>query len=102
MIEGNTVYHNKVGIAVRPTATGTMVRQQRNSVYDNGRDISRCFAGGSCDPDLRRGGIVLGTPGPERSEEHTSELQSPDHLVCHLLLAKKKTTDIQQRHHRKH
>src|SRR5258708_1381278 len=33
-------------------------------------------------------------PGPAttaRSEEHTSELQSPDHLVCRLLLANKKT-----------
>src|SRR5438552_13466276 len=35
-------------------------------------------------------------PGPYpssariRSEEHTSELQSPDHLVCRLLLEKKK------------
>src|SRR5258708_17342394 len=28
-------------------------------------------------------------PSP-RSEEHTSELQSPDHLVCRLLLEKKK------------
>src|SRR5438552_14559642 len=28
---------------------------------------------------------------PMRSEEHTSELQSPDHLVCRLLLEKKKT-----------
>src|SRR5258708_14322499 len=28
--------------------------------------------------------------GVERSEEHTSELQSPDHLVCRLLLEKKK------------
>src|SRR5258708_24729977 len=27
-----------------------------------------------------------------RSEEHTSELQSPDHLVCRLLLEKKKTS----------
>src|SRR5438552_7135963 len=27
---------------------------------------------------------------PQRSEEHTSELQSPDHLVCRLLLEKKK------------
>src|SRR5258708_39110313 len=27
---------------------------------------------------------------PLRSEEHTSELQSPDHLVCRLLLEKKK------------
>src|SRR5438552_14751179 len=29
-----------------------------------------------------------------RSEEHTSELQSPDHLVCRLLLEKKKTMDM--------
>src|SRR5438552_7569398 len=28
-----------------------------------------------------------------RSEEHTSELQSPDHLVCRLLLEKKNDTD---------
>src|SRR5258708_22111889 len=28
--------------------------------------------------------------GLARSEEHTSELQSPDHLVCRLLLEKKK------------
>src|SRR5258708_25043338 len=28
--------------------------------------------------------------GRSRSEEHTSELQSPDHLVCRLLLEKKK------------
>src|SRR5258708_23824351 len=28
-----------------------------------------------------------------RSEEHTSELQSPDHLVCRLLLEKKKHID---------
>src|SRR5258708_28535231 len=27
-----------------------------------------------------------------RSEEHTSELQSPDHLVCRLLLEKKNST----------
>src|SRR5258708_17005213 len=33
-----------------------------------------------------------GVPGLQatRSEEHTSELQSPDHLVCRLLLEKKK------------
>src|SRR5258708_13912609 len=30
-----------------------------------------------------------------RSEEHTSELQSPDHLVCRLLLEKKKKYTIQ-------
>src|SRR5438552_18244222 len=36
---------------------------------------------------------VKSFPAPatcRRSEEHTSELQSPDHLVCRLLLEKKK------------
>src|SRR5258708_24773155 len=31
-----------------------------------------------------------------RSEEHTSELQSPDHLVCRLLLEKKKHRTTRQ------
>src|SRR5258708_27060941 len=37
-----------------------------------------CFAEPQADRELAR------------SEEHTSELQSPDHLVCRLLLEKKK------------
>src|SRR5947208_6522253 len=32
-----------------------------------------------------------------RSEEHTSELQSPDHLVCRLLLEKKKKQQTTER-----
>src|SRR5258708_30909649 len=42
---------------------------------------------------------VSGSPGTGtclRSEEHTSELQSPDHLVCRLLLEKKKKTIVTQ------
>src|SRR6266850_7726060 len=38
----------------------------------------------AADPDRR--------PGVLRSEEHTSELQSPCNLVCRLLLEKKKKT----------
>src|SRR5258708_15169322 len=34
-----------------------------------------------------------------RSEEHTSELQSPDHLVCRLLLEKKKKNKYNQLYH---
>src|SRR5258708_24372256 len=34
-------------------------------------------------------GLALGQDLAGRSEEHTSELQSPDHLVCRLLLEKK-------------
>src|SRR5436309_7142251 len=33
---------------------------------------------------------LRGGPGEERSEEHTSELQSRENLVCRLLLEKKK------------
>src|SRR5207244_1663246 len=35
------------------------------------------------------GSLSGNTAGWNRSEEHTSELQSPDHLVCRLLLEKK-------------
>src|SRR5207244_4086567 len=38
------------------------------------------------------GRVYLPSALPARSEEHTSELQSPDHLVCRLLLEKKKAT----------
>src|SRR5258708_15243263 len=43
--------------------------------------------------------------GQRRSEEHTSELQSPDHLVCRLLLEKKNSVSERlrrssTRHHR--
>src|SRR5258708_29838118 len=33
-----------------------------------------------------------------RSEEHTSELQSPDHLVCRLLLGDRKSTRLNSSH----
>src|SRR5947208_6993280 len=36
-------------------------------------------------------------PALRRSEEHTSELQSPDHLVCRLLLEKKKKHQSEHR-----
>src|SRR5438094_3761841 len=51
---------------------------------------SRPGSGGSCGGPETRG------PAPcfRRSEEHTSELQSPYDLVCRLLLEKKKKTEI--------
>src|SRR5258708_20879887 len=48
-------------------------------------------------PQAITAGLLLASAAPARknagaarSEEHTSELQSPDHLVCRLLLEKKK------------
>src|SRR5260370_8272147 len=39
---------------------------------------------------LAPGRVTLDRKARQRSEEHTSELQSADHLVCRLLLEKKK------------
>src|SRR5262249_56213073 len=38
--------------------------------------------------------LVVGSPGANRSEEHTSELQSLTNLVCRLLLEKKKHNEL--------
>src|SRR5258708_31535336 len=51
----------------------------------------RCAPGApAARPRVRRSGGPRGRARLTRSEEHTSELQSPDHLVCRLLLEKKK------------
>src|SRR5258708_19015653 len=56
---------------------------------------------GSSSRVRRRCGAGAGHASVLRSEEHTSELQSPDHLVCRLLLEKKKKSKI-SRHHPGH
>src|SRR5437764_5469276 len=48
--------------------------------------------GSPATPPLDRGRADL----PDRSEEHTSELQSPMYLVCRLLLEKKKKQNKQR------
>src|SRR5258707_2572708 len=70
---------------------------------EHGRDVAgragrvgfRRVAGGRCRVDrvVAAAGVRRGTPPfaeRERSEEHTSELQSRQYLVCRLLLEKKK------------
>src|SRR3712207_7599691 len=60
----------------------------------------------SCDPLLNTGRIPFNPKPnlshpmylPPRSEEHTSELQSRQYLVCRLLLEKKKKTLAQNYH----
>src|SRR2546429_7053552 len=56
----------------------------RGRPHARGRAPGSCPAGGATTPT--RAGVV-------RSEEHTSELQSRLHLVCRLLLEKKKKID---------
>src|SRR5438552_10249296 len=65
------------------------VHAERNESAESHR-VERGRLPGDLQPE-RRGR----SPG-RRSEEHTSELQSPDHLVCRLLLEKKKLPQLHQ------
>src|SRR5205814_7717694 len=66
------------------------VENPRMTEIDVGRSI-RTGAGGN---DKILGGDAFESPLRLRSEEHTSELQSLRHLVCRVLLEKKKQSSI--------
>src|SRR5258708_30968883 len=61
----------------------TLFRSLAGAAARSGGAARRGLAG-------RRRRSAIGKGVIARSEEHTSELQSPDHLVCRLLLEKKK------------
>src|SRR3712207_8218083 len=77
---------------------------QRSSTDDVGHGsgaLVRAGLGSQGDEGLRHGRhlivpapAVRAVPAAPRSEEHTSELQSRQYLVCRLLLEKKKKTII--------
>src|SRR5438876_8303277 len=63
-----------------------MARRSPDSRRTGCRSTSPASSRSSCGTSARDGS----NSPPKRSEEHTSELQSPVHLVCRLLLEKKK------------
>src|SRR5258708_13177530 len=67
-----------------PVATDTVIQELGNVSVD----ASAGWLTGVIANDATKGARARRL----RSEEHTSELQSPDHLVCRLLLEKKKNT----------
>jgi 3-dehydroshikimate dehydratase len=67
IIDSNNISNNSIGIALRPAARAGITRITRNLISNNGQAISRCWSGGSCDPTLRKGGIVFGTPAQEHA-----------------------------------
>src|SRR5258708_30290432 len=61
------------------------------SETENWRTASLSFCTGATRKTISPSCVnLIAFPNRLRSEEHTSELQSPDHLVCRLLLEKKK------------
>src|SRR5690348_18119126 len=75
----------KIPVSLRPAALGGVKAGRRGLVFGFGNGSKRGHHNHS---------------HAHRSEEHTSELQSPVHLVCRLLLEKKNKT--YQNHHDTH
>src|SRR2546426_8365781 len=79
-----------------------MIRRPPRSTLFPYTTLFRSRAGAAADPRRRsRAGDAAGdarrTRDGDRSEEHTSELQSPCNLVCRLLLEKKKFVIVRGR-----
>ncbi|MFD2407230.1 NosD domain-containing protein [Azorhizophilus paspali] len=66
--DGNLIYGNRIGIALRPEANLTTTRLSANRIWNNGQDIRRCEAGGSCVAGQRTGAIVFGVPALEHAD----------------------------------
>src|SRR5256885_14440996 len=80
--------HHACALAAAPIAPGS--RWSCSGNPENDLDVLEPVRPGSLRPAVR-GQLAAAVPGsPGRSEEHTSELQSPCNLVCRLLLEKKK------------
>src|SRR5256885_7168211 len=76
----------------------TTLFRSRGSIRQ-GRSGCGCRARGATACSAALHAVAPRARHPQRSEEHTSELQSPCNLVCRLLLEKKKsTTQIRSLH----
>src|SRR5689334_23859522 len=77
-----------------PISPGRNIRRVASHSHKSvSRRISLC-------PDLAARTVCRMNVWNTRSEEHTSELQSQFHLVCRLLLEKKKTHRLRHQHAR--
>src|SRR5258708_14932379 len=79
-------------LPISPGLGAPLLRRASGASRRPTRPYRTPLPGGRVDRALKR--VVGGLRGSIRSEEHTSELQSPDHLVCRLLLDKKNVQRI--------
>src|SRR2546426_11940368 len=101
---GTQAVHDVVVAYRAAQRSGTASTKTMGEVAGSGKKpwrqkgTGRARAGSFASPLWRGGGVVFGPKprdfGKKRSEEHTSELQSPCNLVCRPLLGKKTTASI--------
>src|SRR2546426_11976969 len=102
--KGTQAVHDSVVAYLANQRMGTACTKTMGEVAGTGKKpwrqkgTGRARAGSFASPLWRGGGVVFGPKprdfGKKRSEEHTSELQSPCNLVCRPLLGKKTTASI--------
>lgn len=69
IFDSNKVHGNRIGIAIRSEKdANTHTTLTKNQIWNNGKDIKRCEAGGSCVPKQRLGAIVFGVPALEHAD----------------------------------
>src|SRR5437762_6168389 len=89
MLETIHEYSYVQRVAGRGVPPSFPTRRSSDLLTDNVRSCSPRYRT-SCHGQRSRRRIACGCRWRSRSEEHTSELQSPMYLVCRLLLEKKK------------
>ena len=68
IFDSNKVHGNRVGIAIRSEKDANAhITLTKNQIWNNGKDINRCEAGGSCVPNQRVGAIIFDIPGLEHA-----------------------------------
>src|SRR3712207_7117609 len=82
-----TLFRSGGGAHRRPARPRRRARHDRGGPEENRRNV---LVGSATDSRKRREHAVAMIDWSARSEEHTSELQSRQYLVCRLLLEKKK------------
>src|SRR5690606_40043054 len=88
------VSHWSVGSCHNPAPCRRPIDAVRTVQYSDKKAQSKRWSGTRAKRGSGYGGGTNRNGGAFRSEEHTSELQSRENLVCRLLLEKKKTKTI--------
>src|SRR5438876_2108917 len=85
----NLASHGRMELGIGRGDSSRRVLGKKPTTLENLEEFVHIFRNLNAGKTVELDGVL--TKFPWRSEEHTSELQSPVHLVCRLLLEKKKT-----------